>query len=285
MKSQYEHIQTDADRSFRLLRNPQLNDVFYWHLHPEFELVYIEAEEGPRQVGTHISRYHGSDLVLIGSNIPHLNFDYGVRGSCDKVVLQIHPDFRTQHLAHIPEVSGIQELLDRSQQGLSFHGETKAEVGKRMQAFHQLSAFAQFVEILQIFNLLAHSQQFDVLHPQPYISPFSDQEQFRLQQIYAFVEQHFQEKISLAQVAASVHLSREAFCRYFKKTTGQTFIGYLNQYRISHARRLLMQGKNVSEACFASGFESLSYFNRTFNKVVGENPGKLRRRVKERGLG
>ena len=94
MKIQLENINPDTNSSFRLLLNPQLNDLFYWHFHPEYELVYIENADGPRHVGEHISQYEGSDLVLIGSNIPHLNFDYGVKSACEKAVLQIHPDFK-----------------------------------------------------------------------------------------------------------------------------------------------------------------------------------------------
>ncbi len=78
MKIQLESFSPDEKSSFRLLHNPRLNDLFYWHFHPEYELVYIEGANGTRHVGNHISPYIGSDLVLIGSNIPHLNFDYGI---------------------------------------------------------------------------------------------------------------------------------------------------------------------------------------------------------------
>ena len=58
---------------------PSLRNHFYWHYHPEIELVYVEAATGIRHVGQHISSYMESDLIFIGPNIPHLNFDYGLR--------------------------------------------------------------------------------------------------------------------------------------------------------------------------------------------------------------
>ncbi|MEL6867759.1 MAG: AraC family transcriptional regulator, partial [Bacteroidota bacterium] len=91
MKTQFENISPDANSSFRLLLNPRLSELFFWHFHPEYELVYIEGANGTRQVGDHISEYQGSDLVFIGSDIPHLNFDYGVKTDYEKVVLHIHP--------------------------------------------------------------------------------------------------------------------------------------------------------------------------------------------------
>jgi len=125
MKIQLENISPDTNSSFRLLLNPKLNDLFYWHFHPEYELVYIENADGTRHVGEHISQYEGSDLVLIGSNIPHLNFDYGVKTDCEKVVLQIHPDFKENTLQKLPELKAINALFEKSVYGIAFHGATR----------------------------------------------------------------------------------------------------------------------------------------------------------------
>ena len=272
MKIQLENIQPDTDSSFRLLRNPGLNDLFYWHFHPEYELVYIENADGPRHVGAHISQYSGSDLVLIGSNIPHLNFDYGVKTESEKVVLQIHPEIREQTFEKLPELKKINQLFERSAHGIAFLGETKREVGARLLNLKCLSPFDQFLDTIRIFQQLAKSKEYELLHSIPYVNPYSQKEQARIRQLYQFVDQHYTRKIALREVAASCNLSREAFCRYFKKATGTTFVDFLNQYRISQAKRLLLSGKNVSETCYACGFESLSYFTRTFRKVTGNTP-------------
>ena len=57
-----------------------------------------------------------------------------------------------------------------------------------------------------------------------------------------------------------------------------TFTDFVNQYRIDMAKNLLMQDKNVTEVCYSVGFESLSYFNKLFNQVVGENPSGFRKK-------
>ena len=80
MKIQLEAIKPDANSSFHLMLNPRLNDFFFWHFHPEFELTYIEGANGNRSVGSHISQYAGSDLVFIGSNIPHLKSQCAMAG-------------------------------------------------------------------------------------------------------------------------------------------------------------------------------------------------------------
>ncbi|HEV3249633.1 MAG TPA: helix-turn-helix transcriptional regulator, partial [Puia sp.] len=85
-------------------------------------------------------------------------------------------------------------------------------------------------------------------------------------------------RIDIKKVAALIHLTSAAFCRYFKKITHRTFTDFLNQYRINQAKKLLLHDKNVTEACYESGFENLSYFNKTFKKVAGENPSHFRKR-------
>ncbi len=75
---QLEKIAFEPGKSFKLF-SPRLRNTFLWHYHPEYELVYVEADAGIRHVGTHISGYTHSDLVFIGGNLPHLNFDYRLK--------------------------------------------------------------------------------------------------------------------------------------------------------------------------------------------------------------
>ncbi|WP_223302285.1 cupin domain-containing protein [Flavobacterium branchiophilum] len=89
MKIVFENIQCESNSSFRILVNPKLNDLYYWHCHPEIELTYIIAPKGIIKIGTHTHPFQDSELILIGPNIPHLNFDYGIKTEYQKIVLQI----------------------------------------------------------------------------------------------------------------------------------------------------------------------------------------------------
>lgn len=278
MKIQLETFKAANKSPFRILHNPRLNNLFYWHFHPEFELVYIEGASATRHVGEHISRYEKSDLVFIGSNIPHLNFDYGVQTDYRKEVLHIKPFYKDDVIGDIPELSGIQNLFQRASHGIAYSGKTKEVIGKRLKKLHTLPAYTLFTEVLDILKYLSESQEHELLHDQPFVNKYNKKEQERLRNIYAFIDENYQRKIDIEEVAAICNLGKEAFCRYFKKATGGTFIGFLNQYRISQAKRLLLTGKNVGETCFECGFESLSYFNRTFKKVANENPSEFKKK-------
>lgn len=272
MKIVFEDIKRLAGSSFRILVNPKLNDFYYWHFHPEFELTFIEAPQGTRRVGNHVGQFEGSDLVFIGSNIPHLNFDYGIRTEYKKVVLQIKEDFFKNDFVTTPELDSIYQLFENSKKVICFNGTTKELVGKRLKEIHHLLNFEQFIEVLSLFQMLATSNEKTFLHELPFDDFYNNKEQNRLKIVYAFIENNFQRNITIDEMGQLTHLSKAAFCRYFKKMTRLTFTEFLNQFRIEQAKRLLKEDKNVTETCYECGFESLSYFNRIFKKVVGQNP-------------
>jgi hypothetical protein len=172
MKIILEEFTIDSESSFRVFR-PRLSQIFYWHFHPEFELVFIEGTDGTRHVGEHISRFEGNDLVMIGSNIPHLNFDYMVKTDYEKVVLQVRQDFLQNAMLETPELAVIQRLFQRSQYGITFGEKTKRKIGERMKLLDGLDYFGQFLEILSIFQLLATTQDYELLHEQPVENQFT----------------------------------------------------------------------------------------------------------------
>jgi AraC-like DNA-binding protein len=278
MKLSFERISPDANSSFHILLTPHLENVFLWHYHPEYEIVYIDGASGTRHVGDHISRYEGSDLVFIGPNIPHLNFDYGVKTDYRKVVVQINEDFLGGQFWQAPEFAAITRLFAEARSGLSFHGETKQDVGKRLEALSTLPPFDRIMALLTIFQRLATSTDVTPLHGKPVTAGYNQKEQQRLRRVYQFVDEHYAHKIDIANVAEEVSLTPSAFCRYFKRMTHLTFTQFLNQYRVNQARTLLLLDQTVSEAAWACGFESLSYFNKIFRRVTGENPLQFKKR-------
>jgi len=279
MKIELEKINPiSTETSFNWLINPKLNDFFMWHFHPEFELVFIEANAGTRHVGEHISRFEGSDLVFIGSNIPHLNFDYGIKTDYEKTVLHIQPKFLENAFVNTPELRVIEHLFEASRFGISFGIDTKNKVRELFKNAHNLSYFEQFLVVLQILKILAEATDATLLHSETPKNQYNRKEQERLKKIYNFIDENYQRKIEIQEIAQIGNLTEAAFCRYFKKMTKLTFTEFLNHYRINQAKRLLMLDKNVSETCFECGFESLSYFNRIFKKITGENPLTFKKR-------
>lgn len=273
---QVENVRPDLGSSFKIL-NPNLKDTFLWHLHPEYEIVYVEADSGPRHVGEHLSRYKGNDLVFIGPNIPHLNFDYGVHSPCHQVVVQMKENFLGEPFFNIPELTAIRLLFKNACYGMAFHGETKMRVATLLKNLQQRDRFEQLLCLLQIFQIMATSGEAELLNKEPSANKAFVKQQKRMDFIYKYVKENYSSKPDINLLASRVNLSSEAFCRYFKKQTGQTFTAFLNQYRISEAKNMLLQDRSVTETCYATGFEQLSYFNRIFKKYTGLNPSEFKK--------
>lgn len=278
MRASLESITSDSDSSFRILLTPNLNELFYWHFHPEYEIVYVEAASGFRHIGDHISKYEGSDIALIGPNIPHLNFDYGVKTTVDTVVVQMKADFLGQHFFSLPEIAAIKALFEKAKSGVAFYGETKRLAGEKLKQLTALSHFDQLISLLQVFNLLANSKEIEILKARPIASASVLKEQQRLQKVYHFIEANYQNEMDVHTVATLCNLTTAAFCRWFKKSTHYTFTDFLNQFRINQSKSLLLQNKNVTEACYECGFANISYFNKTFKKLTGENPSAFKKK-------
>lgn len=100
----------------------------------------------------------------------------------------------------------------------------------------------------------------------------------RLQPAIDFIHQNFHKKITLEQIARAAHFSVSRLCHLFRERMQMTVIAYLNEVRISRAKHLLAATDwGCLEICFESGFENLSYFNRTFKKLTGLTPSQFRK--------
>jgi AraC-like DNA-binding protein len=126
--------------------------------------------------------------------------------------------------------------------------------------------------------LLAESKEVNLLNAKPIASASLLKEQQRIHKVYHFIETNYQANIDVNEVAKLCNLTTAAFCRYFKKSTHYTFTDFVNHFRINQSRKILMQDKTVTEACYESGFENISYFNKTFKKFTGENPSAFRKK-------
>ncbi len=275
MKTELEHIQPNAGSSFSLMVNPNLSDFFFWHFHPEYEIVFIDGADGNRQVGRHSSPFFGSDLVMIGSYIPHLNFDYGIRSAYEKIVVHLNKEFLKNVDERTPELLPINQLFQWSQHGIVFGQDTKDRVGDRIKNLTQYSGVERFMELLSILFILSEASDKELLHERPVKNQFSSRDQKRLDRIYTFVDENYQRKISIEEIASESHLSKAAFCRYFKKMTRLTFTQFVNHYRIDKAKKMLGSGQSVTASCYGCGFDSLSYFNRTFKQITNRNPSRF----------
>ena len=159
MKARREAISTDADSSFRILLTPNLNDLFYWHFHPEYEIVYVEAPMVFAILATIFQNMKEAILHLLDLTYRILNFDYGVKTTVDTVVVQMKDNFLGRDFFSLPEITAIKDLFEKAKNGLAFYGETKRLAGEKLKQLTASSHFEQLITLLQVFHLLAQSNE------------------------------------------------------------------------------------------------------------------------------
>lgn len=100
-----------------------------------------------------------------------------------------------------------------------------------------------------------------------------------IQQSLDYLQQHFSEPVTLAELSKGAGFSESYFCHSFKSCTGYTPFAYLNRLRIVKSCELLTRtDKKITEIASLCGFNNISYFNHTFLKVAGTTPSAYRRR-------
>ena len=104
----------------------------------------------------------------------------------------------------------------------------------------------------------------------------------RIEKMIHFINMHYDEQISLTQLADEIYMSPSSASRFFKKTVGVNFQVYLNQIRLHHAVDRLFHTNDtitcISDDC---GFTSISSFCRVFRETYGESPASYRRNAQQ----
>ncbi len=252
-----------------------------WHYHPEIELVFVNGGSGKRQIGSHISYYTEGDLILIGSNLPHCGFTNEETGNKNETVIQMKPDFLGNDFLEIPEMKNIQSLFTKAKSGIAFEGETKKQVGSIVEMMQNQMPFDRLLNMLQVLNILENSTDYKILNADGFSMELQNQDNNRINLVFNYVKDHFQEPILLDDVSELVSMTTPSFCRYFKKITNKTFTTFVNEYRLVHASKLLAEKPmSITEVCFESGFNNFSHFNKLFKTYTGDSASQYRQKLR-----
>jgi len=283
-KPAFEKVIPGFGESIKVLHNQETIPSYkaFWHFHPEVELVYVDKGQGKRHIGNHLSYFNNSQLILIGANLAHNGFNNRLTAQGSETLIQFNPEIFGNTFMGMPELKGINLLLERAKKGILFKRETKERIGAKIQSMHNLGAFSRIVSLLEILDDLGQAEDYELLNSDGFALETGIQDNEKIEIIYTYINLNFQRHISLDEIADEVSMTVPAFCRYFKKVTGKTFTKLVNEYRVVHATKLLSESQqSVTDICFACGFNNFSHFNKIFKEITGKSASKYRGELKK----
>lgn len=260
----------------------QLDDPFFdpnWHFHPEYQLFIVLEGTGTRFVGDNIERFRPGDLVFTGPNLPHLwrsdkeYFENNPKLRARGIVIYFHDNFLGNALLQKNESFNIRQLMAKATKGLKVIGKTARRLRRMMTELLSLQDFEAVIKLMEILHCLSLSAEYNFLSSDGYSNTMKRSDTDRMNRVHDFILEHYHRRIRLEEVAALAYMTPTSFSRYFKSHTNKTFSQFLSEIRIGHASKLLIEKEmSVAEACFKSGFYTLSNFNRQFRKIHGLSP-------------
>lgn len=248
------------------------------HQHEEVQISFIEKGEGAVFAGDTISQYQEGDILVIGSNLPHV-FRSDVRENEISVMRTLFFTFTSfgKDFFELPTFKNIHLVLESSKNGFIIHNAPK-KVVKYFKKLKKADSCSRFILFLDILKWLS-TAEYEPLSNYLYHKKITDNEGKRMQTVFEYVMTNFHQNITLDEIASIANMTKNAFCRYFKVRTNKSFFQFLIEVRIERAAKLLSSNGELSvlEIAELCGFNNISNFNRKFKELKQLSPLQYRK--------
>lgn len=272
LSSQYPYVMHHVD--FSKAKIP-------WHWHEEVEFNYILNGKAKLTTASHSYFFHEKEAFFINANILHT-----LNNAADGQELYVdshlfHPVFLGGHFRSIFEIKYLEPVLKNNKfEIIEFRDENKEqkEILERLRYISLLqkkdnTEFQTRNAFSDIWLLLIEE-----LHRLEAIgSPIKLVNQDRIQSMLAFIQQNYDSKITLEEIAAAASVSKRECIRCFQTCLQKTPFEYLLEYRIQMAEKLLRTSNaSITEIAMKTGFSNSAYFSKIFRKLRNTTPGEYR---------
>ncbi|MDE1193462.1 MAG: AraC family transcriptional regulator [Arachidicoccus sp.] len=263
----------------------------YLHKHKEMQITWVRRGDGTLVAGSDMHLFQSNDIFVIGANQPHVfknassYFGQVVENSTISVDIFFDPDVICSSLLNIPELKNLRSFLMNSQNGFRVNKNISDKVADIMHRIMELDngmeRTLQFIELLQLLSSIPSPQS---LSNAAQTLRNNEADGIRISEIYNYILHNYEKDITLEDVSQQAYMTPQAFCRFFKKHTGHTFISFLNEIRINEARKKLSEGNydSISSVAYNCGFNSITNFNRVFKAITKFAPSAYIESFKEK---
>ncbi|MFZ4769229.1 MAG: AraC family transcriptional regulator [Ferruginibacter sp.] len=252
---------------------------FPLHYHEEMELNFIiNAKGAKRVVGDHMSEIDETELVLIGSNLPHFWKTHQCKSKdIQEITIQFHKDLFDDKMLRRNQLHFIRDMFENAKRGILFSKETTRQLSARLKQLRTKQGFDSVLELMSILHDLSISRNMRILSDATFSNLQPSYNSRRVEKVMEYLNKNFDKPVTLADAAKIASMTQVSFSRFFKMHTGISFMDSLLDIRLGHASRLLIDtNQPVSEVAYNCGFNNISNFNRLFKKKKDCTPKEFR---------
>lgn len=247
------------------------------HSHSNWELSLVVKGSGIRQIGDTNSPFADDDLVIIPPEIPHCwHFDENYtdsEGYIANITIKFTTHFLEQCAATFAPIAHDIIVLMNEKTSFTFDAERKKKLTAIMNDIVNADAREQCHLIIKLLSIIISDGKVIAVGK----ADSRDRISRRLDSVRIYTSCNLNRHITIDEIARHVGMNRSAFCSFFKKATGESYVTYLNRRRIDKVcERLRTDDSSISDIAYTCGFNNMPYFNRTFRHMTGTNPSHYR---------
>jgi len=249
------------------------------HYHDAYELnLLLNARNAKRVVGNHTEQINDVDLVLTGPNLSHAWFtDQCTSNNVREVTIQFHKDLFDEKLLKRSQLFLIKNMLENAHRGVLFSQYTVDGVADRIIQLDKKSGFESVLEFLSIFHDLSISRNMQMLSSPGFLHEKTPYDNSKIEKVFDYLNANYEKQITLADIAQIANMSETSLSRFIKAQTGSTFVDHLNEIRLGHAGRMLIDTTYIiADIANMCGYNNLSNFNRVFKTKKNCMPKEFR---------
>ncbi|MBR9786486.1 MAG: helix-turn-helix transcriptional regulator [Vibrionaceae bacterium] len=285
MKRKLERVPQRIGASWRYIKIVEPHKSYDWHCHQEYEIAIHRNFLGSCFVGNYNSEIQNNHMILIGPGLPHAIYSDSVinNSQCETHVIWFQKSWIELLIHHCQELTPLREILQKANQGLQFSAQTGEQVVKLLSDVPELPPQNQFAILIEIFCLLiADNNTVRLINP---TINASNKEQKRvddkIESAEAYLLTHFNENISLNDLANHLFLSESSVRRLFSQHFNESFSQRLKKIRLNIACDMLAYTDFPIRVILEKvGYINQANFNRQFKIYKHVTPKEYRLAMK-----
>ncbi|MBQ7090979.1 MAG: helix-turn-helix transcriptional regulator [Clostridia bacterium] len=245
--------------------HPRYQMTFHWHL--DYEMIYVREGQFSLTLDGRVHPLTAGDAAWISEGLIHGGFPENCVYEC--LVYDLHA--LTNNTPLCARSAAVFTADPRSHAAVFKADSTEAQLIRAIFDTDRSTGY-EWTLIGLIWQLMGQLMRQDATNPLPHTRQVK-----QLKNVLSHIRKHYDEPITLQDLADTAGMTPRYFCRAFAAMTGKTPIAYLNYYRIEQAgERLLLTDERITDIAFSCGFNDAGYFTKAFTKQKGISPSRYR---------